>query len=113
MDTLFLTGSAALSLYLFTKFGRLSVSETPPPPLDERARLTVETLTHHDDLILENALKIRLLSSAFLGLVLLFSTVGIVVLSFADREIPPALSGLAGTAIGALVPSLTAAKAKS
>lgn len=55
-----------------------------------------------------SAAKLRLLATAFVGFVLFVATTGILILAFLGRDIPPALSALAGTAMGALVPHLTA-----
>lgn len=77
-----------------------------PSSLDEAARHTVEQLVSQDELALRYSLQLRILATAILGAVVVISTVGIMILSFIGREIPPALSAVGGTAIGALVASL-------
>lgn len=104
---LFLDGWFALAGYALVR----RVRRTRPMPdqsltLSESAQQSIAHLAAADEALARSQAQLRLTATIILGLVLVLSTGGIIVLSFLRLDIPPALSAVGGTAIGALVASL-------
>lgn len=92
--------------YFLRRFYRVNYMTEPLMTNSEKTAQTVSEMVAQDELSLRYNAQLRLVATVILGIVLVLSSVGIMVLSVMRIEIPPALSAIGGTAIGALVASL-------
>lgn len=100
-------GMGSVLGYLFMRqllWGRYMAEDIAP--LGERAVNTVASMVAQDEITLKANAQRQMVATLCLGLIVVLTTIGVLVLSVMRIEIPPSLSAVGGTAIGALVATL-------